>query len=1156
MQHAPFVHLHVHTQYSLLDGGIRLKELFEKAQAYKLPAITMTDHGNLFGVVDFYKQAPKYGLKPIIGCEVYVAPQSRLHKESSGNLENAYHLVLLCKNEKGYRNLLQLVTLGHLEGFYYKPRIDRELLKKHNQGLIALSACLHGEVPHALLRGDPERAMATARELGEIFDRDRFFLEIQKNDIPEQEIVNTGLVELSRRLNLPLVATNDCHYLAQEHARAHDVLLCIQTGKTIQDHNRLRFSTNQLYFKSPEEMQALFADYPQAIENTVHIAERCNLDLPLGHSLLPRFPLPPEETMDHRLKRDARAGLEKRLKAKETDPQFPPSRFKDYRERLERELGVITQMGFSGYFLVVSDYVGRAKEKGIPVGPGRGSAAGSLVAYALEITDIDPLVYGLFFERFLNVERKELPDIDVDFCVERRDEILQYIVEKYGQDHVAQIITFGKMLPRAVIRDVGRALNMPYGEVDRIAKLVPNILKINLKEALEKEPRLRELKENDPLVRELLTIAEVLEGLPRHASTHAAGIVISPHPLVEVTPLYKGPKGETLTQYDMKSVQEAGLIKFDLLGLNNLTIIQYALKMIERSQGRPLDLSRIPLDDPAVYEFLGRGDTTGVFQLESSGMKDLVIKMKPENFEDLIALVALYRPGPLESGMVDDFVKCKHGLIPVEYLLPQMEPILKETYGVIVYQEQVMELGSVLADYSMGEADILRRAMGKKITEVMAQQRERFLQGAKKKKIDLKKAETVFNLMEKFGGYGFNKSHSAAYALIAYQTAYLKAHYPLEFMAALLTSKMGNAPDILKYIIECREKGIVVLPPDINQSRMDFSISEDKIRFGLAAVKNVGEGAIESILEAREQGGPFHSLVDLCKRVDLFRANRKVLESLIKCGAMDSLGVARSRLMAFLPEATEIGQKLQRDRTGNQFSLFDLGDQPGFDMPESEPPALEEWREGQKLAFEKEILGFYITGHPLTRYLDTLQALKATAIQELSELADKETVHLAGTVAGLKEINSKKGDRMAFATIEDLTGSCEVIVFADIFRKCSPLLKDEAPLWITGNLSKDEKGAKVIAQEVMTLEQAEETSAVKATLSISATGLSRDQLANLALLLRHHPGACPVQFVVHCPNQAQVFFSLPDVYKIKPSMQLKRELRDLFGVPILEVQFQ
>ena len=627
MQHASFVHLHVHTQYSLLDGGIRLKELFEKAQAYKLPAVAMTDHGNLFGVVDFYKQAPKYGLKPIIGCEVYVAPQSRFQKESSGNLENAYHLVLLCKNEKGYRNLLHLVTLGHLEGFYYKPRIDRELLKKHNQGLIALSACLHGEVPHALLRGDPERALETARELGEIFDRDRFFLEIQKNDIPEQEIVNTGLVELSRRLNLPLVATNDCHYLAQEHARAHDVLLCIQTGKTIQDHNRLRFSTNQLYFKSPEEMQALFADYPQAIENTVHIAERCNLDLPLGHSLLPRFPLPPEETMDHRLKRDARAGLEKRLKAKESDPQFPPSRFKDYRERLERELAVITQMGFSGYFLVVSDYVGRAKEKGIPVGPGRGSAAGSLVAYALEITDIDPLVYGLFFERFLNVERKELPDIDVDFCVERRDEILKYIVEKYGQDHVAQIITFGKMLPRAVIRDVGRALNMPYGEVDRIAKLVPNILKINLKEALEKEPRLRELKENDPLVRELLTIAEVLEGLPRHASTHAAGIVISPHPLVESTPLYKGPKGETLTQYDMKSVQEAGLIKFDLLGLNNLTIIQYALKMIERSQGRPLDLSQIPLDDPAVYEVsrtggYHRGLSIGKFGHEGPGHQD------------------------------------------------------------------------------------------------------------------------------------------------------------------------------------------------------------------------------------------------------------------------------------------------------------------------------------------------------------------------------------------------------------------------------------------------------------------------------------------------------------------------------------------------------
>ena len=865
MPHAPFVHLHLHTQYSLLDGEIRLKELFEKAQAFKLPAITMTDHGNIFGMVEFYKQAQKHGLKPIIGCEMYVAPGSRFDKEGHPHRENAFHLVLLCKNEKGYRNLVKLVTQAYFEGFYYKPRIDRELLKEHHKGLIALSACLHGEIPYALLNNDYDRALKITREMAEIFDQDRFFLELQKNDIPEQEIVNKGLLEIHRQLGIPIVATNDCHYLTQEESKAHDVLLCIQTGKTVEDPNRLRFSTNQLYFKSPEEMTALFSDLPEAIQNTLRIADRCNLELNFGHSFLPRYPLPPEETMDGRLKNEARAGLEKRLSMKEQlDPSFPPSRFKEYRDRLEKELMVITTTGFSGYFLVVADYVGFAKQQGIPVGPGRGSGAGSLVAYSLGITDIDPLDYGLIFERFLNLERKELPDIDVDFCVERRDEVLKYIAGKYGQEHVAQIITFGKMQARAVIRDVGRALNIPYGEVDKIAKLIPSKLNITLKEALEAEPRLKELKETDPTIKELLTIAEALEGLPRHASTHAAGVVISPHPITETVPLYKGPKGEILTQYEMKSVQEMGLIKFDLLGLNNLTIIQYALRTIERTHGLKIDLIRIPLDDPETYQLLARGDTTGVFQLESSGMKDLLIKSQPQNFEDLIALNALYRPGPLNSGMVADYIKRKHGEVPVEYPHPLLEGVLKETLGIIVYQEQVMQIAGLMADYSMGEADILRKAMGKKIPEVMAQQRSRFLEGTKKKKIDQKKAEAIFKNMETFGGYGFNKSHSAAYALITYQTAYLKAHYPLDFMVALVTSKMGNSTEVTKCITECREKGIVVLPPDVNLSPLDFAVVEDKIRFGLAAVKNVGAGAIESILEARKKEGAFKSLIDFC----------------------------------------------------------------------------------------------------------------------------------------------------------------------------------------------------------------------------------------------------------------------------------------------------
>jgi DNA polymerase-3 subunit alpha len=1154
MPHAPFVHLHLHTQYSLLDGEIRLKGLFEKAKAFNLPAITMTDHGNLFGMVEFYKQAQKHGLKPIIGCEVYIAPESRFQKEAQPHQENAFHLVLLCKNEKGYRNLVKLVTQAYFEGFYYKPRIDRELLREHHKGLIALSACLHGEIPHALLKGNEDRALRIAREMTEIFDQDRFFLELQKNDIPEQDIVNKGLLEIHRQLGIPIVATNDCHYLTQEESKAHDVLLCIQTGKTVDDPNRFRFSTNQLYFKSPDEMIALFADVPEAIQNTLRIAERCNLELTFGHSHLPRYPLPPEETMDNRLKKDARSGLEERLAMKEQlDPSFPPSRHKDYRERLEKELAVITSTGFSGYFLVVSDYVRYAKAQGIPVGPGRGSGAGSLVAYALKITDIDPLPYGLLFERFLNVERKELPDIDVDFCVERRDEVLKYIAEKYGQDHVAQIITFGKMQARAVIRDVGRAMNIPYGDVDRIAKLIPAVLNITLSDALEMEPRLKELKETDPVIHELLTIAEALEGLPRHASTHAAGVVISPHPITESVPLYKGPKGETLTQFEMKSVQDMGMIKFDLLGLNNLTIIQYALRTIERTHKQTIDLTLIPLDDPETYQLLARGDTTGVFQLESSGMKDLLVKSRPKNFEDLIALNALYRPGPLKSGMVDDYIKRKHGEVPVAYPHPQLEEILKDTLGIIVYQEQVMQIAGQLADYSMGEADTLRKAMGKKIPEVMAQQRSRFLEGTKRKRIDQKKAEAIFKNMETFGGYGFNKSHSAAYALITYQTAYLKAHYPLDFMVALMTSKMGNSTEITKCIAECREKGIVVLPPDVNLSQLDFTVVEDKIRFGMAAVKNVGAGAIESIMEARNKEGPFKSLIDFSGRVDLRRVNRRVVESLIKCGAFDSLGVGRARLMAFLADALDVGGQRQKDQAENQFSLFSMAGDSGMTLPEIEPPMVEEWREREKLSYEKEILGFYITGHPLTRYAESLPDLKIIDIQSLSDHEDKENVRLAGMVSALKEINSKKGERMAFATVEDLTGSCEVIIFSDIYRKSSALLKEEGPLWIAGGITKDEKGSKVIANEILSLAEAEEKMAQQAVIKIPVDCLTREQILALSGVLQSHVGACPVQLCACLPDKSQVLLNLPEERHVRPSSRFRRELKELACRPVLEV---
>jgi len=1155
MSHTPFTHLHLHTQYSLLDGEIRLKDLFDKAKAFQLPALAMTDHGNLFGTVEFYKQARQNGIKPIIGCEVYVAPESRFQKESQPHQENAFHLVLLCEDEKGYRNLVRLVTLAYFEGFYYKPRIDRELLKKHHQGLIAMSACLHGEISYFLLKGEVERAMAVARELAEIFE-DRFYLELQKNGIPEQEMVNKGLIEIHRELRIPLVATNDCHYLNREDARAHDELLCIQTGKTVKDPNRLKFSTDELYVKSPEEMAELFADQPEAVANTLKIAERCNLELSFGQTYLPRYSPPDGETMDGYLRKEARAGLEKRLAAmEEMDPAFPPSRRDRYWERLEKELEVITSTGFSGYFLVVADYVRFAKGKGIAVGPGRGSGAGSLVAYALEITDVDPLAYGLIFERFLNVERKELPDIDVDFCVERRDEVLKYIVEKYGQDHVAQIITFGKMQARAVIRDVGRALEIPYGEVDKIAKLVPSVLNITLSEALEMEPRLKELKETNPTVQELWTIAEALEGLPRHASTHAAGVIIAPHPIHETVPLYKGPKGEILTQFEMKSVQDMGLIKFDLLGLNNLTIIQYALQKIEETRGIRLDLSRLSLDDPATYELLARGDTTGVFQLESAGMKKLLIDSRPRNFEDLIALNALYRPGPLNSGMVNDYIRRKHGEVPVEYPHPLLEEILKETMGIIVYQEQVMQIAALLADYTMGEADTLRKAMGKKIPEVMAKQRSRFLEGAKKKNIDPQKAEDIFDKMEKFGGYGFNKSHSTAYALISYRTAYLKAHYPLEFMVALMTSKMGDSAEITKCITECREKGIVVLPPDVNLSDLNFTIVEDKIRFGLAAVKNVGTAAIESIIEARNQGGPFRSLIDFCLRVDLRRVNRRVIESLIKCGAFDSLGMARARLMAFLSEALEIGQRSQKEREENQFSLFDLAGAGELSPPEVTPPPVEEWKEGQKLAYEKEILGFYITGHPLTRYEETLQDLKVVEIQDLSEMEEKTEVRLAGLATGLKETLSKKGERMAFVNLEDLSGICEVVVFPTVFKQCEGHLKSEQPLWIFGKVGKDEKGIKVLAEEILPLAEVEEKRARQALLKIKVGDLSRPQMMELKEVLTSHPGPCPVRIVASLPDESQVLLDLPESLTVNPSYRLRREIKGFPGRPELEVIF-
>ncbi|MEE9614688.1 MAG: DNA polymerase III subunit alpha, partial [Thermodesulfobacteriota bacterium] len=1022
MQHSRFVHLHVHTQYSLLDGAIRPEALFKLARKYKMPAVAMTDHGNLFGAVEFYRKATAAGVKPIIGCEVYVAPGHRTDRtppsrgEGGGGHGSAYHLVLLVKNAKGYQNLCKLLTKAYLEGFYYKPRVDKELLSEYGEGLIALSACLHGEVSHLLNRGLTDKAVKAAGEYREIFSDRRFFLELQSNGMEEQKKVNKGLIEISGKLDLPVVATNDCHYLTKEEARAHDILLCVQTGTTVNAKDRMRFQTDEFYFKSPREMEEAFKEVPEAIENTVEIAERCNMEMRFGEYHLPEFPVPEGDSLTSHLEAKAQRGLDRRLTAMREKGGDVESVKWQYYDRLKKELKVINGMGFPGYFLIVSDFIDHARKMGIPVGPGRGSAAGSLVAYSLGITGLDPIRYNLLFERFLNPDRVSLPDIDIDFCIEARDEVIKYVTEKYGADNVTQIITFGQMKARAVIRDVGRALDMPYAEVDRIAKLVPNQLDITIDKALKEEPKLKKLVEDDGRVKELIEAARSLEGLPRHASTHAAGVVISNRPLVEHLPLYMGQKDNIITtQFPMNDVEKIGLVKFDFLGLKNLTVIARTVDEVKRNHGVEIEIDALPLDDKPSYRIMGLGNTNGVFQLESSGIKDLLRKLKPESFEDLMAAVALYRPGPLQSGMVDDFIKRKHKKASIPYEVPQLKDILENTYGVMVYQEQVMEIARSLAGFTPGEADVLRKAMGKKVPEVMLEQREKFLDGARAKKIPPKKAERIFDLMANFAGYGFNKSHSAAYAFIAYQTAYLKAHYPVEFMAALLSANMGDTDKVMKYMGECKDMAIEVLPPNLNESAVDFAVKGNTIRFGLAAVKNVGSAAIESMLTVRdgESGGPFASLMDFMSRVDLRKSNKKVVESLIKCGAFDFTKSSRAALMASLDRSLETAQRIHKDRELGQTSLFgDAGGGNGADAVREADPVqdLPEWPDKELLAYEKETLGFYISSHPLTGRAKELELRASDTTGSLKDRRQGSEVSLGGMIAGIRETRTKKGD--------------------------------------------------------------------------------------------------------------------------------------------------
>jgi len=1137
---ADFVHLHVHSEYSLLDGAAHLKRLVERAAQLGFPALALTDHGNLFGAMDFYQLAHAAGVKPILGAELYVAPGSRTDRAPlDGHYEGANHVTVLVRSLAGYRNLIKLVSKGYLEGFYYKPRVDKPLLAEHADGLLVLSGCLNSEVSRLLLAGDERKARGIAGWYAEVFGRDHYFMEVQAHGLPDQIRVTEGTLRIAEALGVGLVGTNDSHYLEAADARAHEVLLCLQTGAKLSDPNRWRFSTEEFYLKSAEEMRKVFAELPEAYANTLAVAEQCDLKLTFGQFHLPRYEVPAGHTLDSYLRELAEVGLRQRY------PEAAP----DVRERLEYELRVIREMQFSGYFLVVWDFIKYAKDRGIAVGPGRGSAAASLVAYCLGITTVDPLRYGLVFERFLNPGRKSMPDMDIDFADDRRDEVIRYVEQKYGRDRVAQIITFNVLKAKAVIRDVGRVLGMPFGDVDRIAKLVPETLNITLDEALRQSPPLAETVKTRPEVGELWQVAKRLEGLSRHAGKHAAGVVISDEPLIEHVPLYKDPKGEeVITQYPMGPIEKLGLLKMDFLGLRTLTVLANTVQLVEESRGLHLDLERLPFDDARTYQLLSEARTFGVFQLESAGMRDALRQLRPERLEDVIAMVALYRPGPMQ--MIPDFTARRHGRVKPSYEHPVMEKHLQETYGIMVYQEQVLRIASDMAGFSMSEADDLRKAMGKKIAALMGEQRAKFLAGAKARGVKEKVAERVFELMEKFAGYGFNKAHASAYGIVAYQTAYLKANYPVEFMAALLTSEMANTDKVVVHVEECRAMGLEVRPPDVNVSGLRFGVVGGTIRFGLGAIKNVGEKAVESIVTAREREGPFASLADFCRRVDLQLVNRRVVESLVKAGAFDSLGLARAQLIAGLDGALEVGQRSQREREQGQASIFDLlggdGAAPGMVATAPAEPPVPEWDLDTLLLNEKEVLGFYLSGHPLKGVWAEAQRLGAIGIADLASREDGTRVLLCGLVAALREINTKNGDRMAFATLEDMDGAVELTVFPETFRQSGAHLKSGAPLLVRGKVEGSVTARKLLAEDIRLLGETGSAAPLPSSCRIRVGGpAATEALRNLRAVCAAHAG--PVPLFVHVEVDGAEIVVRSRAVTVRPSAAFVAAVEGLLG---------
>ncbi len=1167
-----FTHLHLHTQYSLLDGAIRLDHLFPKVLERGMKSVAITDHGNLFGALDFYQRAKAHGVKPIFGCETYVAPDRNDKTERRSN-----HLILLAKNEVGWKNLSYLNSMGYLEGFYYNPRIDKPLLRAHAEGLIGLSACLGGEVAQTLMRRGPEAAESAAREFEDIFGKGNFFLEMQPNGLEEQEQVNGHLQELSKKTGIPLIATNDCHYLNQTDARAHEILMCVQQKKTIHDDKRLHHRNEAFFVKTPAEMEAYFKHIPEAMENAARIGELCNVEFKLGQTFLPKFQVPDGMTAESYLQAVSEDGLKKRIE--EAYRRGEKIDGDAYAARLALELGVIQKMQFAGYFLIVWDFIRYAKEHGIPVGPGRGSGAGSLVAYCMRITDIDPIANKLLFERFLNPERISMPDFDVDFCMNRRDEVIAYVTDKYGKDNVGQIVTMHQIKARSGVRDIARAMAIPFAEADKVAKFVPEPIQGKsppIAEAIEKEPRLKALYDESPIYRELLDVAKGLEGLNRHAGKHAAGVVIGDKPLWEYVPCFRpaGDEAGIVTQYDKDMVEKAGLVKFDFLGLKTLTVIQTCLDHVARERaGRgeePLDLALIPLDDASVYKMISDADVTGVFQLESSGFRELLKKLRPDCFEDIVAAGALYRPGPLEGGMVDDFIERKHGRKKVEYDHPTLEPILKDTYGVIVYQEQVMQISSALAGYSLGKADLLRRAMGKKKVEVMAKEKAGFLEEAKAKGVDLKIAERVFDLMEKFAGYGFNRSHSAAYGLLTYQTAYLKRYYPVEFFAALLTCDKDDTDAVVKFIAEAKSQGIPVLRPDINESETNFSVvladdGKKVIRFGLGAVKGVGEGAVDVIKAARAQGGPFLSLFDFCRRVDGRKVNRKVIEALVKAGAFDGIaqqnGVTRARVFGAIGLASERAAEAQRERESGQTNLLALlsgGSSKGGQshVHDDQYPACDEWMPKELLANEKEALGFYISGHPLDRYAGEIRRFTNATAANCTQKGERAEVVLAGVVSSYQERPMKNGQgKYAFLTLEDHSGQIEMIVNARKVEEYRDLLSRDEPLLVTGSVDSP-FGEGEAARERLRFLDAKLLSKVRAEKSsqldikLNADVIKEDQLVALEKLLRNHQGTCKAVLRMQIPMRSETVLDLGDDYKIAATDDLLARIEQIFGARV------